>query len=105
VSGHWTRLENTLATTNAMTRTATDIVTQAWDQGLARGPGQRDSLFNEPIETRWAEQWLFYANTVRFSSAMTGADYGVFDNGRWFLSRNVREMMDWMKLHQVKVKR
>jgi hydroxylamine dehydrogenase len=43
------------------------------------------------------EQWLFYANSTRFSSAMAGADYGVFANGRWFMAKNLRDMIDWPK--------
>ena len=34
-------------------------------------------------------QWLFYANSTRFASAMSGADYGVYANGRFFLASNV----------------
>ena len=58
---------------------------------------QNDSLFNEAIEKKWVEQWLFYANSTRFASAMAGADYGVFANGRWHLSKNLQEMMDWLE--------
>jgi hydroxylamine dehydrogenase len=43
------------------------------------------------------EQWLFYANSTRYSSAMAGADYGVFANGRWFMAKNLQEMVDWLK--------
>jgi hypothetical protein len=28
---------------------------------------------------------------------MGGADYGVFANGRWYLSKNLQEMMDWLE--------
>ena len=58
---------------------------------------QKDGLFNEAIEKRWVEQWLFYANSTRFSSAMAGADYGVFANGRWAMAKNVQEMVDWLQ--------
>lgn len=98
VNGHWSRFENTIKTTNEMTLTATRILEAAWAQGLAKGPGQKDSPFNEAIEKKWVEQWLFYANSTRFSSAMCGGDYGVFDNGRWFLSKNIRDMMDWLEM-------
>jgi hypothetical protein len=43
------------------------------------------------------EQWLFYANSTRYASAMAGADYGVFANGRWYLNKNIEEMMDWLE--------
>ena len=46
----------------------------------------------------WVAQWLFYANSARFAAAMGGADYGTFANGRWHLSRNLREMHDWLQV-------
>jgi hypothetical protein len=97
VKGQFTRFENTLKTTNAMTLTATKILLSAWEKGAAKGLAQKDSIFNEAIERKWVEQWLFYANSTRFASAMMGADYGVFANGRWYLSKNIQEMMDWLE--------
>ncbi|MGQ9645616.1 MAG: multiheme c-type cytochrome [Thermodesulfobacteriota bacterium] len=97
VRGRFTRFENTLKTTNEMTLTATKILLSAWEKGAAKGLAQKDSLFNEAIERKWVEQWLFYANSTRFASAMMGADYGVFANGRWYLSKNIQEMLDWLE--------
>jgi len=97
VEGHWARFENTLKTTNLMTLTATKILLTAWEKGAAKGLIQKDSIFNEAIEKKWVEQWLFYANSTRFASAMAGADYGVFANGRWYLSKNIQEMLDWLE--------
>jgi hypothetical protein len=91
---HFQRLENTLRTTNEMTLAATKIVSTAWARGVAKGLEQKDSPFNEYIEKKWIEQWLFYANSTRFASAMAGADYGVFAEGRWHLSKNIQEMLD-----------
>ena len=82
---HWKRM------------TATQLISTAWDLGVAQGPVQGDSLFNEAIERMWASQWLFYANSTRFASAMGGADYGVFANGRWELSHNIQKMKDWLE--------
>jgi hypothetical protein len=96
VNGHFARLDNTIRTTNEMTLTATKIILSAWEKGAAKGLEQKDSIFNEAIEKKWVEQWLFYANSVRFASAMVGADYGVFYNGRWYLSKNIQEMLDWL---------
>jgi len=96
VKGHWTRFENTIQTSNSATLTSTRLLLSAWEKGLALGPAQNDSIFNEAIERKWAEQWLFFANAIRFSAAMLGADYGVFDQGRWFMSRNLLEMQDWI---------
>ena len=63
--------------------------------GLAHIP-EGENIFDEAIEKKWIEQWLFYANSTRYASAMGGADYGVFANGRWYMSKNIQEMVDWM---------
>jgi len=97
VKGQFARIENTMKTTNEMTLTATKILLAAWDKGVAKGPAQKDSPFNEAIEKKWVEQWLFYGNSTRFASAMVGADYGVFANGRWYMSKNIQEMLDWLE--------
>jgi hydroxylamine dehydrogenase len=96
VAGHFQRLEHTIQTTNQMTLAATEVMAAAWDQGLARGLAQQASPFDEAIEKKWVEQWLFYANSIRFASAMMGADYGVFANGRWYLRKNLQELVEWL---------
>lgn len=102
VDGHFNRFENTVEATNHMTLTATQIMLTAWAEGVAKGIDQNDSIFNEGIEKKWTEQWLFYANTVRFASAMAGADYGAFANGRYFLAKNIQDMMDWLDIRTKK---
>lgn len=97
VNGQFARFENTIKTTNKMTLTATKILLSAWENGAAKGLAQKDSIFNEAIEKKWVEQWLFYANSTRYASAMIGADYGAFANGRWYLSKNIQEMADWLE--------
>jgi len=97
VKGHFARFENTIKTTNAATLTATKILLDAWQKGAAQGLAQKDSVFNEAIEKKWVEQWLFYANSTRYASAMSGADYGVFAHGRWYLNKNIQEMADWLE--------
>jgi hypothetical protein len=69
---------------------------EAWAEGLAEGIPQGANPFDEAIELKWVEQWLFYGNSVRFASAMGGADYGVFADGRWAQNRNLREMLDYL---------
>jgi hypothetical protein len=98
VDGHFARFENTVKTTNEMTLAATKILLSAWEKGAAKGPAQGDGIFNEVIEKKWVEQWLFYANSTRFASAMAGADYGAFANGRWYMSKNIQDMIDWLKI-------
>ncbi len=102
VDGHFARLDRAVETTNRMTLAATKVLLEAWEKGAAKGLAQDDSIFNEPIEKKWVEQWLFYANSTRFASAMAGADLGVFAGGRWHLSRNLREMSDWLELKMMK---
>ncbi|MCS7163669.1 MAG: hypothetical protein NZ845_01540 [Thermodesulfovibrio sp.] len=94
IDRHFERLDESIKTTNEMTVQATKLLLSAWEKGVANN---KDGLFNETIENLWVEQWLFYANSVRLASAMGGADLGVFENGRWNLSRNIQKMSDWIK--------
>jgi hydroxylamine dehydrogenase len=94
VNGHYVRMENSIAETNAKTLTATEILLDAWNSGLAAGPMHGGSVFDESIEKEWVQQWLFYGNSTRFASAMGGADYGVFANGRWYMNKNIADMKD-----------
>lgn len=98
VENQYERLSNTIKTTNAMTLTATKILVTAWERGVEKGLAAKDSIFNESIEKKWVEQWLFFANSTRFASAMGGADYGAFADGRWYLSKNIQEMLDLLEL-------
>jgi len=97
VDGHFALFERTLETTNEMTLAATNVLLSAWEKGAAKGLAEQDSIFNESIEKKWVEEWLFFANSTRYSSAMMGADYGVFANGRWYVSKNIQEMVDWLE--------
>ena len=97
VDGHWARFEHTIQTTNEMTLTSTAMMMQAWDGKVAMGLAQGGSHIDEAIEKTWAEQWLFFGNSTRFSSAMAGADYGVFANGRWYMAKNIQELWDRLK--------
>ncbi len=96
VKGHWQRYEHTIKTTNAATRTATDIMRDIWKKGIASGLDRSASPFDESIEKKWCAIWLFDANNSRFSSAMAGGgDYGVFAEGRFPLSAHVAELHEW----------
>jgi hypothetical protein len=96
VEGHWQRFENTIKTTNAATLSATKLMTEIWHSGLATGLDQGGNPFDEAVEKKWSRVWLFYANTVRFSSAMAGGgDYSVFADGAYQLSEGLQEMQDW----------
>jgi len=102
VDGHWARFENTIKTSNEMTLAATELILKAWDEGAAKGLAQKDSIFNEAVEKKWVEQWLFFANSTRMSAAMLGTDYGVFGNGRWYMAKNIQEILDSLKMWRAK---
>ncbi|MGB3221377.1 MAG: multiheme c-type cytochrome [Desulforhopalus sp.] len=94
VDGHFDRLETSIASTNHMTLQATRMLTEAWEEGLAKD----DNPFDEVIEIKWTEQWLFFGNSTRLASAMGGTDYGVFDNGRWWQHKNIQEIREHLLL-------
>ena len=98
IGGHFAKLDRTIETTNSMTAAATALMQTAWDRGVAKGLAHDANPFDEALERQWSNQWLFYANSTRFASAMGGADYGVFANGRYVASSKLREMSDWLEL-------
>jgi hydroxylamine dehydrogenase len=99
VDGHFQRLDHTIATSNAAVRAATELMQTIWAKGYAQGPDKGGSIFDEAVERRWSDAWLLYANTIRFASAMAGGgDYGVFDDGRYHLSKALMELQDWLAL-------
>ncbi|NNG00987.1 MAG: hydroxylamine oxidase [Desulfobacteraceae bacterium] len=96
VNGHFQRYEHVIQQSNASVQTATQLMDQIWRKGLARGPYHKGNLFDEAIERKWVDIWLFYANSVRFTSAMGGGgDYAVFANGNYSLSQQLSEMVEW----------
>jgi hypothetical protein len=95
INGHFAKLASTVKETDAMTAAATQLVSEAWKLGIE----DKTNPFDEPIEQRWVKQWLFYSNSIRYASAMTGApDYAAFKNGWWELSNNLDEMRDAIDL-------
>jgi hydroxylamine dehydrogenase len=96
---HFDLIENSVETTNAIMLETNSVLSDAWTQGVASGIAKNDSIFNESIEKLWVEQWLFYANSTRFATAMGGADLGVFANGRWYMSKTIQEMREQVKRH------
>ena len=100
VNGHWKKFENTIKTTNAETLTATTLMRDIWKSGLAEGLERGQNPFDEAIEKKWQLTWLFYANSIRFSSAMAGGgDYGVFAGGRYQMSQSIADINEWYNLH------
>ncbi len=105
VKGYFARLDNTIATSNASVKTATDLMQSVWDKGYAQGLSGGGSIFDEYIERRWSDIWLIYGNNIRFVSAMAGGgDYGVFDDGRYHLTRAIMDMHDWRQTRDLILK-
>lgn len=96
VTGHWTKFENAVKQSDAAVLTATGLMQEIWQRGLASGMSIGRNPFDEAIEKKWQLSWLFYANSIRFASAMAGGgDYGVFAGGRYQLSQVIAELNDW----------
>lgn len=89
VDTHFSKLGKTIAETDKMVLTATQVMQKAWQDGLA----DKSNPFDESLEHKWMKQWLFHANSVRYASAMSsGLDYATFNNSWWELTRNLQEM-------------
>jgi hypothetical protein len=96
VEGHFEKFDNSVMEADKMVEASTKLLSEAWNEKLA----DNKNPFDEPIEQRWIKQWLFYANSVRYGSAMGGPDYAAFKNGWWELSNNLSEMHLMIRLMQ-----
>lgn len=100
-NNHFAKMDNTIKEVDSQVLAATHLLLEAWKAGLAEGIPQEKNPFDEAIEQLWIKQWLFYANSIKYSSAMTGApDYATFKNGWWNLTENLQHMKDWIKIHK-----
>lgn len=82
-----------------MTLSATLLLLEAWKHNIAEGIPHRRNPFDEAVEQMWIRQWLFYGNSIKYASAMTGApDYAAFKNGWWNLTENLQQMKDLIEL-------
>lgn len=92
IDSHFRKLEETIKETDKMTLAATKLMSDTWENKIE----DKTNPFDEPIEQMWIRQWVFYSNSIRYASAMTGApDYASFKNGWWSLSENLQRMKDW----------
>lgn len=106
VQGYFQRLDNTIATSNQAVQTATQVMVSIWGKDYAHGLAANGSIFDEYIERRWSDIWLLYANNIRFVSAMAGGgDYGVFEDGRYHLTKAIMEMNDWQQTRDLIMKK
>ena len=99
INSHFSKLDNTIKEVDSMILASTLLLLEAWNRGLAEGLPHGKNSFDETIEQMWIRQWLFYANSIKYASAMTGApDYATFKNGWWNLTENLQHMKDWIDL-------
>ena len=98
VNGQWKRFENTIRETNSDILTATGMMKDIWEKGLADAT---TNPFDEAIEKKWTDAWQLYANTTRFASAMGGGgDYGVYAGGRYQLTQALLEINEWRTVRE-----
>jgi hydroxylamine dehydrogenase len=88
VASYFEKMDNTLNEADKMVAASTNLLAAAWKEKLA----DNTNPFDETIEQMWVQQWLFYANSVRYASAMSGPDYAAFKNGWWYLTKNLNDM-------------
>ncbi len=101
VDHHWRRYEHTIAESNAAVGIATQVMADIWQHGFAHGPDRGGNPFDEGIERKWTDTWLFYTNTIRFAAAMAGGgDLGVFAEGRYQLTQHILELGDWLEFRK-----
>lgn len=97
INEHFVKMDNTIKEVDEMTKASTLILVDAWQKGVAHNKNP----FDEPIEKRWVTQWLFYGNTIKYASAMSGApDYTSFKLGWWELTKNLSEMKAILDKHK-----
>lgn len=100
VDNHFVILENTIKETNNTTKEATKILSEFWQKGNAKGLPQNENIFDEEIERMWTSVWLYYANSTRFASAMSGGgDYGVFADGRYQMTEQLYKLKNSLELY------
>ncbi len=90
VNNQLDKLDKVNSESDAMVLSATKILLDGWEKGVA----DNKNPFDENIEQLWVAQWLFYANSVRYGTAMMGPDYATFKNGWWNMSHNLQKMHD-----------
>ncbi|MFC2135588.1 multiheme c-type cytochrome [Bacteroidota bacterium] len=94
IEAKFEKLDKTISEADAMAAAATNLMAKAWENSFA----DNSNPFDEYIEQLWIREWLFYANSLRYGSAMFGPDYAAFKNGWWNLNKNLKQMHEFIKL-------
>lgn len=97
VAGHFEKFHATLKEADGMVLAATQLMTKAWEEGLA----DNTNPFDEALEQKWVSQWLIYANGLRYASAMSGPDFAAFKSGWWKLNRTLQDIKEAMSIKRL----
>jgi hypothetical protein len=76
---HMAQLDSVIDHSDKAVLEATELLANAWELGVA----DPANPFDDALEHVWIQQWLFYANSIRYSAAMGGPDHASFKNGWW----------------------
>lgn len=95
---HLDKIEATSLEADKMVRASTEIMMNAWKKKLESNANP----FDENLESLWVRQWLLYANSVRYATAMMGPDYAAFKNGWFELTYNLQKMKDLAAMKEKK---
>jgi hydroxylamine dehydrogenase len=85
---HFAKLDRAIEQADSTVLATTKLMTAIWGAGVEDG----DNPFDETLELTWVRQWLFYANSVKYASAMGGPDYATFKNGWYELTHTLEKM-------------
>ena len=96
VENFFRQMDDVILATDKMVRAATQLIQDAWSKGRL----DPSHPFDEYPEFLWAQQWLFYANSVRYAVAMAGPDYAAFKNGWWYLQQNLRHLKEKLQTYK-----
>lgn len=82
--GYFEKFDKTVKEADDMVEETTKIMFDYWKKNKGA-----DNPFDDYIEKMWVKQWLYYANSVRYASAMSGPDYAAFKNGWYEMNSNL----------------
>jgi cytochrome c553 len=90
VNNQFEKIDKTNKEADELVMTSTKLMQQAWNEKVV----DQSNPFDEKLEKMWVQQWLFYANSLRYATAMMGPDFSTFKNGLWYLNKNLVEMKE-----------
>jgi hypothetical protein len=93
IDGHFNKIEKTSAEADKMVLATTKLMVEYWN----KNKNTSDNLFDDYTEKLWVKQWLYYASSVRYATAMSGPDYSSFKNGWYEMNSNYLKIYENVK--------